>query len=500
MASQKNILVQASNSPGGLHCLNLETGIQLWWFDPQSNMFGITPAVDQTNGFIYFQTRNRLWKINALNGALLDSVVLTNASGMASGNTILVDDVHGYFVTQCSYVDEAYGGVVKVFDSNLDLVWQVTGLNLSPKVVMAYYDGVLYVPTGNTFVYEYVGDWYNGELENAGVKAYDITDGTPLWTFVCDPEKIFVLEGHRGVIDVLYCNGYLFFKTVANGTTEAYCINASDGTLAKKLIDNTGQHENCAPCAFSGGRLYEGSLVANAIKVYQFGTGDYKDWNIYGSTPQLNHNVAHVDNLTALDEAPSVVGSVAGGNQGGVIIGGVAYFIKNGNCVKFNPATLAVVDNWTIGNIWDSTPMMVKNLADNDVLLIKENVNARVIAIDPVTGTRLWNSAGNMAGNLFFGFNYYESTYAQLANGISGENAITAINTNFTTLNVLIADAATIIAITSASQWDDINANIASLNANGVAVAVETITVGMTGTQFNNIINGFVTSYNTANS
>ena len=165
MASQKYILVQASNSPGGLHCLNLETGAQLWWFDPQSNFLGLTPAVDQANGFIYYQTRNRLWKINALNGALLDYVALTSAGSMGSGNTILINDAHGYFVTQCSYTEEAYGGVVKVFDANLDFVWEATGLNLCLKTVMAYNDGVLYVPIGNEW--PAAVEWYAGELENA---------------------------------------------------------------------------------------------------------------------------------------------------------------------------------------------------------------------------------------------------------------------------------------------------------------------------------------------
>ncbi len=65
MASQKYIFVQSSDSPGGLHCIDLETGNQLWWFDPSGNLRGHTPAVDQTNGWIYYQTRNSLFKINA---------------------------------------------------------------------------------------------------------------------------------------------------------------------------------------------------------------------------------------------------------------------------------------------------------------------------------------------------------------------------------------------------------------------------------------------------
>lgn len=497
MASQKYILVQASNSPGGLHCINLETGNQLWWFDPQSNFLGLTPAVDQTNGFIYYQTRNRLWKINALNGALLDYVALTNAGSMGSGNTILVNDAHGYFITQCSYDEVAYGGVVRVFDANLDFVWEATGLNLCLKTVMAYNDGVLYVPIGNEW--PAAVEWYAGELENAGVKAYDITDGTLLWTYICDPEEIHAGADARGVIDCIYCNGYIVFNTNHNNK-EVYILNAADGTLVKKWTGSAGKGDNCAPAVLSGGRIYWGSLEDHKVICVQIGTGDYKNWNTFGSTPQLNHNVAHADSLQTIAETPALVDLIDGGEQGGVIIDSVAYFIEDFNVVKFNPATLVIADNFDIGTPYDSTPLMVKNLADEDVLLVKENANARVVAIDPLTGDRLWNSDAIMNGNLFFGFNYYESTYAQLANGISGASAIVGLNANFAALNSLIAEAATIVSITSAVQWDDINANIASLNAGGVAVAVETITVGMTGTQLNNIINGFVTAYLAANS
>lgn len=502
MASQKYIYVQSSDPPGGLHCLNLETGSEKWWFNPDGNMRGHTPAVDQTNGFVYFQTRNSLWKLNALTGALLDSVAVSNpaGSGMGSGNTILVNDGHGYFIAGVWNDYVAYGGGVKVYDANLDLVWEDIGLNLCLKSVMAYYDGVLFVPIGNGFDYSEIGDWYTGELENAGVIAYNITDGTELWRYICDPLQAFVLGSQRGVLDVVYCNGYIIFSVRFQNTTELYILDASDGSLVKKAIDSSASHTACGPSVLSGGRLYDGSTTTETIRVWTLGTGTFEDWNTYGSTPQLNHNVANAASLASIAETPAYLNEVAGGTQGGIIIDSTAYFIENLNLVKFNPDTLAVTSNTTIGEIYDSTPLMVENLAGDKVLLIKESANARVIAINPLTGERLWNSAGNMPGNLFFGMNYYELTYAQLANGISGESAIAGLNINFNTLNALIADAATIVTITSAVQWDDINANIASLNTEGVAVAVETITVGMTGAQFNNIINGFVTAYATANS
>ena len=505
MGTQKYILVQSSDPPGGLHCLNLENGEEKWWFDTVSRWRGHTPAVDQSSGWVYYMCNARLFKINALTGAQLDYAALSNpsGSGTGSGNTVLIDDGHGYFIA-CAVNDYvAYGGAVKVFDSSLDLVWEDTGLNMNLKTVMAYNDGVLYCGKGNAFAYPEILAWYAGDKEDCTIKAYDITDGTVLWEYECDAAQDWnsVIGGNRGFIEVIYCNGYIIANTVFQDTTEIYIINATNGTLVKKLTDETDAHSACGPSVLSGGRLYVPSLQNDTIRVYQLGTGTFEDWNTYGSTPQLNHNVANSASLATIAETPAYVNEVIGGDQGGIIIDSVAYFIKNTNCVKFNPDTLVVADNFDdIGSIYDSTPLMVKNLADSDVLLIKESANARVIAINPITGDRIWNSTGNMPGNLFFGMNYYVSSFTDVIGEMTSAEILTAINGSFTTLNTLIADAATIITITSAVQWDDINANITSLNTEGVAVDVDTITIGMIGTEFNDIINDFVVDYNLANS
>jgi len=502
MASQKHILAHATTLPAGLHCINLENGEELWWFDPDGNALGATPAVDQSNNLIYFQARNRLWKINALNGALLDFVTVTDPNNFQCGNTVLVDDGHGYFIA-VQYNDwKANGGAVKVYDINLDLVWEVKDLNLNLKTVLAYYDGVIYVGFGNNFNYPDVVEWYSGGLENAGVKAYDITDGTLLWTYICDEDAEWEAYG-RGVIDVIYCNGYVVFNTHRDNA-EIYILDASDGSLVKKWEGDFGKADACAPAALSGGRLYWGSLQDNKIICVQIGIGDYKDWNTFGSTPQLNHNVAHEDSLQSIADTPVLVGMITGGNQGGIIIDSVGYFLNETlNTVKFNATTLAIINNFASGNIYDSTPLMIKNLADNDVLLIKESLNARVIAINPETGDRLWNSEGNIAGNLFFGMNYYESAFVQMINGMTSAEYISALNDNFTSLNALVGDAASLTTITDEligqDLLDAINGNVAALNAEiDPPVDWTDIELGETGLSANTKLNEFNTAFKLA--
>jgi hypothetical protein len=502
MATEKHILVESND---GLYCLNIENGSTLWHFGPTHSgtniSNGLTPAVDQTNGFIYYQSYNRLWKLNAINGAVLDFVIITTQTLVASGNTILVNDVHGYFIACYYYANVAYGGAIKVFDANLDLVWEVTGLNASYKNKLCYHDGLLFTGTGDPFFNAEQIGWYTGELEQCRVIAYDITDGSVEWTFDPYPLATWNKDNVRGIMEVIYCNGYIIAETNTSGSKnyEVFVLDVTDGSVVKSY-EHTAPISSCGTPALSKGKLFTGDLYSNKIVVIVLGTGDEDDFAPFG-THQTNTMEAPDTALATIADTIISGGSVAGGNQGVVIKDSIVYANhETAGCVAFDVDTLSIIRTYSSGTLWDSSPMVVQNIAGQDVLLVKENANARVKAMFISDGSLIWYSDAGMEGNLFFGFNYYELTHFQFANGISGESTIAGLNANFAALNFLIADAATIITITSAVQWDDINANIASLNTEGVAVSVDTITVGMTGTQLNTIINGFVSDYVAANS
>lgn len=496
----KNILVESNN---GLHCLSLETGAELWAFTSYGGdaiINGQTPAVDQTNGFIYYQSYNRLWKLNALTGAVIDYTVITGQTLVASGNTILVDDANGYFIVCYYYANVAYGGAIKVFDENLDLVWEVTGLNTTYKNKLCYHDGFVFTGTGDAFGNVEQVEWYTGELEQCRVIAYNIADGTVEWTFDPYPLEVWDKDNRRGILEIIYCNGYIIaeMNTCGDKDNEVYVLDATDGSVVKSYT-HTAAASSCGTPAFSKGKLFSGDLVSNKVRVTVVGTGAEDDFAPFG-THQINTMEAPDTALATIADTIISEGSVAGGNQGVVIKDSIVYANhETAGCVAFDVDTLSIIRTYSSGTLWDSSPMVVQNIAGQDVLLVKENANARVKAMLISDGSLLWYSDAGMEGNLFFGFNYYESTYFQFSNGISGESAIAGLNANFTALNTLVAGAATIITITSSAQWDDINANIASLNTNGVAVPVDTITVGMTGTQLNNIINGFITDFSAAN-
>jgi len=501
MGTQKHILVESNF---GLHCLNLENGEKLWAFindGLDTVIHGLTSAVDQTNNLIYYQANNKLYKINALNGSMIAKRGVAVPNKCASGNTILVDDGHGYHILTYWYDNFAYSGTIRCYDIDLILEWEVTGLNTTYKNVLCYHDGFVYTGTGDNFggvVHEY----YAGLQEDCRVIAYDITDGHVEWTAVLSSpaNKIYQEEGY-GILQCIYCNGYLIVaqeSARADCPTKILLIDISDGSVVRsyEAEDWSGA---CGHPAFSYGRLYKGDLNTNSVLVWQIGTGAKDDFAPFG-THKTNDDNAPDTALATIDANITAIGSVANGNQGIVIKDGIVYANKGSGVVAFDVDTLAVIKTYVSGTSWDSSPMVIENIAEEDILLIKENANKRVIALDVVTGDQLWVSDADMEGNLFFGFNYFVSSFIVLIGGMASAEILTAINDNFTILNALIANAATIITITSAVQWDDINANIASLNTFGVAVDVETITIGMTGQQFNDIINNFVIAFNSANS
>ena len=511
MAAEKHILVEAYN---GLHCLSLETGNTLWKFiDPYvpTNRLvreGVTPAVDQTNGFIYYQSLNTLWKINALNGQAIDFVPLVG--NVVSGNTVLIDDANGYFIACYYSKHEAYGGMIKVYDENLDLVWEVGGLNTFVKSSLCYHDGSLYIGTGDLFQYEYNHEWYAGQLEQCRVISYNITNGAIRWTFDPFPEALYIPNGNHGIGQVHYVNGYIIaFSDIGCGENyqgaKMWVLDATDGSVVKSY-EHTGRVGACGRPAISYGRFFKGNLTTDKTEVFQFGAGAKTDYAPFG-THKINDSNANALALSTLDEEITHVGGVSGtickGSQGGIVYDGKAFFCgsgTNGNVLCFDIETLAVVKEYETGPIWDSSPMVVKNIADEDILLVYRSAPNHVAAFDVVSGDLLWEADDDIEGYLFFGFSYYESAFLTIERGNTSVEMLKSINDNFTSLNALIADAATITTVTSLIGWIAIvNANIVNLNTEGVAVTVEEITVGMTGQQVINIINNFVIDYAEAN-
>jgi len=81
----------------GLHALSSETGEDVWWVKRRGTG-GVTPCVDQQNGWVFFQCNGKVLKIRAVDGEILKETEVAHPARCISWNTVLVDDSHGYFV------------------------------------------------------------------------------------------------------------------------------------------------------------------------------------------------------------------------------------------------------------------------------------------------------------------------------------------------------------------------------------------------------------------
>lgn len=504
MATQKHILVE---SDLGLYCLNLENGETLWSFvhdGTDAVIHGCTPAVDQTNGFIYYQSYNRLYKINAINGAMIAKQTVASPSFAESGNTVLVNDVHGYHILTYWYATAAYSGTIRCYDINLVLEWTVTGLNTTYKNVLCYHDGVVFTGTGDNFGNAEQILWYTGELEQCRIIAYNISDGSIKWTYDPHPLDTWDLNNRRGILECIYCNGYIVAETQTCGTKamEVFVLNATTGALVRGYT-HVAAASSCGRPALSKGKMFSGDLLTNTTLVTVVGTGAEDDFAPFGTNK--TNSMESPDTALAIIANPIVSGgSVAEGNQGIVVYNSIVYANKEtGGVVAFDVDTLAAVLTYTSGTLWDSSPMVVKNIADEDIILVKENANKRVKAMYVSDGSTYWVSDADMEGNLFFGFVYYESSFIVAIGGMTSAELIAAINANHATCNALVGDAATLITLSDEligqDLLDAINDNFVALNAElGTPISYTDVAFGMTGTEFNVALNDFNTDFKLA--
>ncbi len=141
----KLILMACTN---GLHAMSSETGGDVWWVRKPSTG-GITPCVDQTGGLIYYQCNGQVLKIRAIDGQVLKSVDVAKPNTCISWNTVLVSDSHGDFVATRWYGKPVWDSAIRVYDRDLNLVWEKTGLPNGKKDTLTYAEGNLVTGCGN---------------------------------------------------------------------------------------------------------------------------------------------------------------------------------------------------------------------------------------------------------------------------------------------------------------------------------------------------------------
>ena len=308
----KLILTACTN---GLHAVSSETGEDIWWVK-RSSSGGITPCVDQDSQLVFYQCNGQLLKINAGDGSVLKSVDVAQPNRCVSWNTVLVNDSNGYFVATRWYGKPAWDSAIRVYDRDLKLVWEKTGLPNGKKDTLTYAKGKLLTGSGNGWAKtraegktpvpkpppesrdwpsQYLAgyrDRYNWKFLYTGdewkhITAYAIATGQVAWK--CDLSK----QDYDSIGNLPYFNGYLYGE---NGgwpgqTTKCFRINAADGKL-EEVFDYGRMITSCATQIIAHGKIYSGDLWADGTVVTKIADGSKAEWPGPFGDPQTNQNSA----------------------------------------------------------------------------------------------------------------------------------------------------------------------------------------------------------------
>ena len=260
----------------GLHAMSGETGKDVWWLK-QPSTGGVTPCVEQERGWVFYQCNGQVLKVRAADGKVLKSVTVGTPNICISWNTVLVDDDHGYFVATRWYGKPEWDSAIRVFDKDLNLVWEHTGLPIGKKDTLTYVDGKLVTGSGNHWSKNYEGDAWKY------VAAYSITDGSIIWK--CDLSHI----PYESLFNLPYFNGHFYAETTGGkyGPSKLLRIRASDGALID-TYDFGRSISSCAPCIIAHGKVLSGDLGEDRIVVTQIAEDSKADWPGPFGHPQTN--------------------------------------------------------------------------------------------------------------------------------------------------------------------------------------------------------------------
>jgi hypothetical protein len=295
----KLILMACSN---GLHAVSSETGQDVWWVEQRSSG-GITPCVDQDKGWIFYQCDGKLLKIHASDGEILESVEVGKPNTCVSWNTVLVDDSYGTFVATRWYGESVWDSAIRVYDRDLNLVWERTGLASGKKDTLTYADGKLVCGSGNHWAKKPVEskapvpkpphsggpsddpEWiylYEG-TEWKHITAYSIADGEAVWK--CDLSEI----DYGAIANLPYLNGYFYGESNGLGPQTSKClrINASTGQL-EEVLEYGRNITSCAAHIIAHGMVLSGDLCEDRIVATRIDENSAADWPGTFGDPQTN--------------------------------------------------------------------------------------------------------------------------------------------------------------------------------------------------------------------
>ena len=260
----------------GLHAMSADSGEDVWWVR-RTSMGGITPCVDQERGIIYYQCSAKVLKVKAETGEVLKEVKVGLPSACTSWNTVLVDDEHGRFVATRWYGKPEWDSAIRVYDTELNLVWEKTGLPNGKKDTLTYVDGRLLCGSGNGWSKNYKGDDWKV------IVAYAIEDGKEIWR--CD-----LSEYDYVAVSNLPCyQGSLYAESSGAGelTSKLFRISVATGVL-EEVYDYGRPLTSCATQIVAHGMVLSGDLWQDSIVATRIAQGSTTDWPGPFGDPQRN--------------------------------------------------------------------------------------------------------------------------------------------------------------------------------------------------------------------
>lgn len=260
----------------GLHAVSSETGRDVWWVK-RSSTGGITPCVDQANGFVFYQCNARVLKIRAESGEVVKEVSVPQPHVCISWNTVLVNDSNGYFVATRWYGKPEWDSATRVYDRDLNLVWEKAGLPNGKKDTLTYAEGKLVCGSGNGWSKKYTGSKWKC------IVAYSIVDGSEAWR--CDLSG----QDYTSIANLPYFDGHLYGENGGSPpqTSKSFRINMADGKL-EEVYNYERMITSCATHIIAHGRILSGDLWQDATVVTRIAEGSKASWPGPFGDPQTN--------------------------------------------------------------------------------------------------------------------------------------------------------------------------------------------------------------------
>jgi len=265
--SKGYLYVSANN---GLHCLNFDTGELLWHFQAEISANPVTPVVDDENGWLYYQSDNKMWKLDAVSGKVIWNKPISGNTSTNYWATILLNDKYAGYQVLAHWLlqnksetnESPYSTVIYSFSSDGVTNWKIR-LDECVSKSLTCYKGVVAVQSfGNL------------------VRGFNATNGEPLWQFDSKDSyssarnfgTAMIVVGERLVIVTTEegdpwgpDNGRLFFL---------------DPPTGRKLgeLDLGMPRSSCAYPIASEGVILVPNLYNHSIEAWKVGEGDKIDF------------------------------------------------------------------------------------------------------------------------------------------------------------------------------------------------------------------------------